>query len=66
MPQPERNTSGLAEAADRRHERAHGLERPRRAVLPRRVVLPRRGEVLFRLLDLADRPSSMSTSPHLG
>ena len=30
MPQPERKTSGLAEAADRRHERA--LERARKAV----------------------------------
>ena len=30
MPQPERNTSGLAEAADRRHERA--LERARNAI----------------------------------
>ena len=30
MPQPERNTSGLAEAADRRHERA--LERARKAI----------------------------------
>ena len=30
MPQPARNTSGLAEAADRRHERA--LERARKAI----------------------------------